>query len=81
MLNITRRDRKRNEWVREQTKVIDIIAKAKSLKLEWADHIGRMTHNRLAKKCTEWTPYERERSRGRPRKRGRVEIIEKAGVN
>ena len=42
MLNITRRDRKRNEWVREQTRVVDIIAKAKSLKWEWAGHVGRM---------------------------------------
>ena len=35
----------------------------------------------MAKKCTEWTPYERKRSRGRPRKRWRDEIVEKAGVN
>ena len=64
ILNITRRDRKRNEWIREQTKVLDIMAKAKSLKWEWAGHIGRMADNRWAKKCTEWTPYERKRSRG-----------------
>ena len=64
ILNITQRDRKRNEWIREQTKVLDIIAKAKSLKWEWAGHIGRMADNRWAKKCTEWTPYERKRSRG-----------------
>ena len=42
---------------------------------------GRMADNRWAKKCTEWTPYERKRSRGRPRKRWRDEIVEKAGVN
>ena len=69
MLNIACRDRKRNECVREQTKVLDIIAKAKSLNWEWAGHIGRMADNRWAKKCTEWTPYERKRSRGQPRKR------------
>ena len=81
MLNITRRDRKRNECLREQKKVLDIIAKAKSLKWERAGHIGRMADTRWAKNCTEWTPYERKRSRGRPRKRWRDEIVEKAGVN
>ena len=45
-------------------KVLDIIAEAKSLKWEWAGHIGRMADTRWAKKCTEWTPYERKRSRG-----------------
>ena len=79
MLNITRRDRKRNEWIQKQTKVLDIIAKAKSLKWEWAGDIGRVADNRWAKKCTEWTPYERKRSRGRPRKRWRGEIVEKQG--
>ena len=81
MLNITRRDSKRNEWVREQTKVLDIIAKAKSLQWKWAGHIGRMAVNRSAKKCMEWTPYKRKRSRGRPKKRWRDEIVEKAGVD
>ena len=34
MLGITRRDRKRNEWIRSQTKVTDIIYRIKNIEME-----------------------------------------------
>ena len=43
MLNITLRDKKRNDWVRDQTKVYDII---KSVgKSMWAGHLARRNDN------------------------------------
>ena len=36
MLNITYKDRKTNIWVRERTKVIDIISNVRKMKWSWA---------------------------------------------
>ena len=41
MLNITYKDRKTNIWVREKTKVIDIISNVRKMKWSWAGHINR----------------------------------------
>ena len=42
MLNITYKDRKTNIWVRERTKVIDIINTVRKMKWSWAGHINRV---------------------------------------
>ena len=42
MLNITYKDRKTNIWVRERTKVIDIINTVRKMKWSWAGHINRL---------------------------------------
>ena len=42
MLNITYKDRKNNIWVRERTKVIDIISNVSKIKWSWARHINRL---------------------------------------
>ena len=42
MLNITYKDRKTNIWVRERTKVIDIINTVRKLKWSCAGHINRL---------------------------------------
>ena len=36
MLDITYKDRKTNSWVRERTKVIDIISNVRKIKWTWA---------------------------------------------
>ena len=41
MLGITRRDKKRITWIRNQTKVFDIIERIKQLKWKWSGHIAR----------------------------------------
>jgi hypothetical protein len=38
MLEIARRDRKRNTFVRSMTKVADIAERVKKLKWQWAGH-------------------------------------------
>ena len=40
MLNITYKDRKTNNWVRVQTKVMDIMEIIKNRKWTWAGHIS-----------------------------------------
>ena len=39
MLNITYKDRKINIWIRERTKVIDIISNVRKMKWSWAGHM------------------------------------------
>ncbi|KAK2160936.1 hypothetical protein NP493_1618g00017 [Ridgeia piscesae] len=46
MLNITYRDRKTNIWVREKTKVTDVIGKVSRRKWTWAGHVSRIRDNR-----------------------------------
>ena len=57
MLGISLRDRKENIWVREQTKVLDIIESIKWNKWKWAGHIQRMTDERWTKTLTNWRPW------------------------
>ena len=66
MLNITYRDRKTNIWVREKTKVTDVIEQVRRRKWIWARHVSRIRENRWTLRITTWKPYERKRLRGRP---------------
>jgi len=79
MLNITRRDKIRNEVIRSTTKVKDIIEKVELAKGQWAGHVARMKNDKWAKKTTVWWPREGSRARGRPKRRWRDDIEEKAG--
>ncbi len=79
MLGITWRDRKRATWIREQTKVKDILMTIKKKKWSWAGHIMHRTDNRWTKRVTEWQPRNSKRSQGRQRIR-RDEIVAFAGV-
>ena len=63
MIGITRRDRKTNVWVRQQTGTQDIIARIKQLKWQWAGHVARASDNRWTKIVTEWIPLENKRKR------------------
>ena len=74
MLNITYKDRKTNKWIREQTKVKDIMKVIKQRKWKWAGHVSRRRDGRWSTKITEWTPLDGKRNRGRQRKRWRDEI-------
>ncbi len=79
MLGITWRDRKRATWIREQTKVEDILMTIKKKKWSWAGHIMRRT-NKWTKRVTEWQPRNSKRCQGRQRIRWRDEIVSFAGV-
>ena len=80
MLGITLKDRKRASWVRDQTKVKDIIVAIKEQKWKWAGQIARREDGRWSKSVTEWTPRDGKRGRGRPDRRWRDEIESFAGV-
>ena len=78
-MNITRRDKIRNEIIRSKTGVIDIIEKVKCMKGQWAGHVARMKNTRWAKITSEWTPRDGKRLRGRPKRRWRDDIEEAVG--
>ena len=74
MIGITLKDRKTNEWIRNKTKVQDILEIVKRRKWTWAGHVSRMTDNRWTARLTDWRPMDGKRSRGRPLKRWRDEL-------
>lgn len=74
MLNITYKDHKTNKWIREQTKVQDIMEVIKHRKWTWAGHVTRRGDGRWSTLTTVWTPLDGKRNRGRQRKRWRDEI-------
>ncbi len=80
ILGITWRDRKQTTWIREQTKVEDILMTIKKKKWFWAGHITGRTDNRWTKKVTEWQPRNSKKSQRRQKTRWRDEIVTFAGV-
>ena len=74
MLGITWVDKKTNEWIREHSKVTDILKVAKERKWTWAGHISRAKDNRWTTQVTDWHPRDGKRSRGRPSKRWRDDL-------
>lgn len=65
---ISRRERKTNEYVKEQMGVEgNVMEDVERRQLIWYGHVQRMDERRLPKQAMQWTPRER-RTRGRPRK-------------
>ena len=54
-LNITKRDRIRDEKARRPTGVEDILERMHSMRDRWAGHLVRMDNTRWARITTEWT--------------------------
>jgi Reverse transcriptase (RNA-dependent DNA polymerase) len=79
MLGITRKDRKRNEWVRKQTRVRDVIDVAKQLKWRWAGHIARRKDGRWTNAVIQWYPRGTKRPQGRPKSRWIDELVKFGG--
>ena len=80
MLGITRRDRRTNEWIRQQSGVQDIISRIKQLKWQWAGHIARTRDDRRTRKVTEWLPLDLKRKKARPKMRWEDDIKKYIGV-
>ena len=80
MLGITRRGRKRNEWIRSQTKVTDIIYRIKTLIWRWAGHIPRMRDERWTNSIINWVSLDIKQPRRRPGARWMDEIKKYVGV-
>ena len=74
MLNITYKDRRTNIWIRERTKVIDIINTVRKMKWSWAGHITRLKYDRWTSRVTTLIPYDKKRRQGRPPKRWRDDL-------
>lgn len=81
MLGVSLKDKKRATWIRQQTKVEDILKTIKKKKWQWAGHIYRRQDNRWTKKTAEWVIHDTKRPRARPMTRWRDEIAKFAGVN
>ena len=69
MFNITYKDWKTNKWVRDQTKVMDIMEIIKNRKWTWEGHVSRRTDNRWSAAVTVWTSMGGKRNWGRQRKK------------
>ena len=76
MLNSTYLARKTNIWVKENTKVTDVIEQVRRRKWTWAEHVSRIRDNRWALRITTWKTLERKSPRGRPARRWRDELDE-----
>ena len=68
LLNITKKDKIRNEIIRSKTEVKDIIERVWCMRGQWAGHVARMSSTRWAKITSEWTPREGKRVRGTPKR-------------
>ena len=74
MLNIAWRDHKTAEWIREQTKLRDILETISKAKWTWAGHLTRRTDNRWTTKLNFWQPRGHTRNKGRPKFRWRDDL-------
>ena len=80
MLGISLRDKRTNQWIRQQTKVLDVMERIASLKWNWAGHIARMTDERWTKTIMNWRPPT-TRPVGKPPERWTNSIKRTAGKN
>ena len=80
MMGISLKDRKRATWIREQTKIEDIISTIKKKKMDMAGHVMRRDDNRWTIRLTEWLPRDGKRSKGRQRTRWSDELRKFAGI-
>ena len=79
ILGVTWQDRKSNSWLRERTKIRDIMFTVKNSKWRWAGHVCRQEAERWTRKTTEWRPWYGKRARGRPKTRWRDDIDKELG--
>ena len=80
MLGITRRDTKRNTWVRKMTGVTDIIDKVRSLRWVLTGHVARRNDNGWTSAVMNWILRNVKRPRRRPKDRWNRDIIQYSGV-
>jgi exonuclease III len=75
IFGVTRRDRIRNEVIRDSLKVQSILSIVERNQLRWFGHILRMPDTRDVKRMYQWKPTNK-RPLGRPRKRFKDQIKE-----
>ncbi|HGJ5876541.1 MAG TPA: hypothetical protein ACHBX0_09330 [Arsenophonus sp.] len=65
MMGVSLRDKKRADWVREQTRVNDILVEIQKKQWTWAGHVRMRVDKRWRLMVADWIPREGKRSRGR----------------
>lgn len=80
MLGIGLRDRKRNEDIRQKTRVTDVIERIAELKWQWVGHVARKDGTHWTYRLVHWRPRRSRRSAGRPQKRWLDDIKKQAGI-
>ena len=70
IINKTRKERMRNESIRETCGIQNITSWVQRRRIEWSMRISRMAEDRLVRKVHDGIP-EGKRSRGQPMKRWR----------
>ena len=68
IMGVTLLDRRRNEDIRRELKVDEILLKIQQARLRWYGHLLRMSEQNPVKQAWKWK-VEGSRPRGRPRKR------------
>ena len=81
LLGITLRDRRRNSWIRDKTKMIDIGERIAQLKWDFAGHVARLKDGRWTGKMVQWRPWAERRSRSRPAARWSDDLKKTAGLH
>ena len=62
MMGLKLQDCKEASWIREQTKVQDILKTVHQMKWNWTGHIHRRDDYQWTRKITEWKPKEGRRA-------------------
>ncbi|KAJ4439579.1 hypothetical protein ANN_07706, partial [Periplaneta americana] len=69
ILNVSLRDRLRNEEIRRRTKMRDVVERAENLKWKWGGHVACMDHQKWTNRTTMWDPREGRQHVGRQKTR------------
>ena len=67
-------DHRTNKWIRNKTKVCDIVHGIEARKWTWPSHIARLQDNRWTFQVTDWRPMDGSRLRDRLLNRWRDEV-------
>lgn len=81
MIEVTRMDKRTNEWLHRMVPVQDIRVRAMYRKWNWARRVANLNDDRWAYRILNLTPLNSLRKRGRPRLRWRDEIVKAIGNN
>ena len=80
MLNLSRRDKTRNAWIRQQTKICDIMGRVASRKWQWASHVARGSDHGWISKILNWLPRDHKRPSKCSKKRWIDHIVKYKGI-
>ena len=66
-------------YIRKQSGLKDTVRFVAKEIWKWANDVARRNDNRLTKRITDWQPRNGKRSRERPARRSRNEIVQQKG--